>query len=264
MLIVGIIVTALLALAAARLIDIAGGMFVRRILERRLAIACRGSLVLTYDDGPGRRLQPRLMQSLEEHDAQATFFLLGSRARENPNAVNELVQAGHTIASHSNDHLDGWRTSPWRMINDIHRGEQVIADELGHKLLYRPPLGRLTLTTWLWCLLTNRRIVMWTVDGRDSLAESPRTSDIRRVVSAITHRMPGEELPRGGCVLLHSFDRSETSVGTEREDYVLEAAHQLLSAARAHNMPVVTLDVLSRHGMRLTRPASEDPLQSAA
>ncbi len=264
MLIAGVIAAVLLTLLISRLIDIAGGLLVRRILERRMARRCRGMVVLTYDDGPGTRLQHQLLRLLDEYAAQATFFLLGSRVRENADAVAEIARAGHAIANHGEEHLDGWRIAPWRMIQDIGRGEQVVAGKPEQRLPFRPPLGRLTLSTWLWCLCTGRRIELWTLDGRDSLARQPSESEMNTLVESITRLEQGERLRRGGCVLLHSFDRSDSAAGHDREQYVLDTTRLLLSTARAHNMPIATLDSLSRHSAGSTMPTSNDSIQSAA
>ncbi len=57
----------------------------RKIEERRLARLCRDNrtIVLTYDDGPGPRLTPQLLELLKGHDVPASFFPLGRNATKN-------------------------------------------------------------------------------------------------------------------------------------------------------------------------------------
>jgi polysaccharide deacetylase family protein (PEP-CTERM system associated) len=47
---------------------------------------------------------PRLLDLLAEFDAKATFFTLGWVARHFPDLVRRMVQAGHELASHGDEH----------------------------------------------------------------------------------------------------------------------------------------------------------------
>ena len=62
-------------------------------------------LALTFDDGPHSVYTPQLLRILAGHEATATFFLVGERARRFPSLVEAIRAAGHEIANHS-DSLD--------------------------------------------------------------------------------------------------------------------------------------------------------------
>lgn len=77
--------------------------------QRRVVVAARTrarEVALTFDDGPHPTLTPRLLGVLGEHDARATFFLLGSRVEAHPAATRALVEAGHEAGNH------GWADEP--------------------------------------------------------------------------------------------------------------------------------------------------------
>lgn len=63
----------------------------------------RPMLALTFDDGPGQYTQT-LLDCLEENNARATFFMLGSNVGGNEAAVKRMVELGCEIGSHSWDH----------------------------------------------------------------------------------------------------------------------------------------------------------------
>src|SRR5437764_976513 len=63
------------------------------------------SLYLTFDDGPREEHTPRLIEMLEAHGAQATFFLTGFHAERRPEIVSRILHAGHEIANHSYRHM---------------------------------------------------------------------------------------------------------------------------------------------------------------
>ncbi len=63
-------------------------------------------VALTFDDGPHPTLTPAVLDVLARHDARATFFLLGGRVEEHPDAARALVAAGHEPGNH------GWADEP--------------------------------------------------------------------------------------------------------------------------------------------------------
>src|SRR5499427_2265819 len=61
-------------------------------------------VVLTFDDGPLPRNSDQVLKTLADNCVKATFFLIGEQARANPEGVRKLVEAGHTIGTHSQTH----------------------------------------------------------------------------------------------------------------------------------------------------------------
>jgi peptidoglycan/xylan/chitin deacetylase (PgdA/CDA1 family) len=61
-------------------------------------------VVLTFDDGPLPRNSNQVLQILADNCVKATFFTIGEQARANPEGVRKLAAAGHTIATHTQDH----------------------------------------------------------------------------------------------------------------------------------------------------------------
>ncbi len=60
-------------------------------------------LALTFDDGPSQ-WTGEILDLLREHDARATFFLIGQRVRERPDDVRSILEAGHEVGSHTMTH----------------------------------------------------------------------------------------------------------------------------------------------------------------
>lgn len=58
------------------------------------------AVALTFDDGPHPALTPRLLDTLAEHEARATFFLIGERVAGHEDLVARIVAEGHEIANH--------------------------------------------------------------------------------------------------------------------------------------------------------------------
>lgn len=207
------------------------GRFARLILKRKAIES--NALVLTFDDGPGDRLTPTIIELLDESDAKATFFLLGRNIKGREAIVRQIAEKGHEICSHGYDHLNYWKVSPIRAIKDIKKGWQAIDAALGTsqtKYAFRPPYGKLNIFCLLYLGINRVPIVYWTVDSGDTLTPRP---DPQRV----------DLLPKktsGAVTLAHDFDRSNDSW----DKLILESIRSTLDTAKKTNMWVLTFSQL--------------------
>ncbi|XIA63191.1 polysaccharide deacetylase family protein [Bradyrhizobium sp. TZ2] len=64
-------------------------------------------VVLTFDDGPLPQYSNQILDILAAHCVKATFFLVGSQANANPEGVRKVRDAGHTVATHTQNHPGG-------------------------------------------------------------------------------------------------------------------------------------------------------------
>jgi peptidoglycan/xylan/chitin deacetylase (PgdA/CDA1 family) len=60
-------------------------------------------IALTFDDGPSEWTGP-ILDLLGAHGARATFFVVGSVAREQPVLLQRVVDEGHELGNHSWSH----------------------------------------------------------------------------------------------------------------------------------------------------------------
>jgi len=207
----------------------AGGYFAPHALrylvmpgvKRRLAQT--RSVVLTYDDGPGTQLTPRLLDLLRDHDAKATFFMLSSRATRHPDVVDRLVAEGHEVGCHSHSHVSAWKALPWKAVADIEAGYRALSRWMPSDGPFRPPYGRLSLPTWLAIRKRRAPIHWWTVDSGDTYARLPEPNAVAEQVTRA----------HGGIVLLHDFDRDPA-----RQDFVLRTTEAILRVARRDGLRV--------------------------
>lgn len=60
---------------------------------------------LTFDDGPSSQVTPKILETLKQEDIKATFFVLGTMVKSNPELVKRERQEGHYIANHGYSHV---------------------------------------------------------------------------------------------------------------------------------------------------------------
>ncbi|WP_294996756.1 polysaccharide deacetylase family protein [uncultured Stenotrophomonas sp.] len=75
---------------------------------------------LTIDDGPSPETLA-VLDLLDQHQARATFFLVGERALAQPALVQEILRRGHDLGNHSLSHPQArfWRLGPGAMRAEI-------------------------------------------------------------------------------------------------------------------------------------------------
>lgn len=95
------------------------------------------TVYLTFDDGPGSRVTPKLLKVLKDNKVKATFFIVGYEGKANKKLLKRIVKDGHTIAIHTYTH--DYRkiySSKKAFLSDFHKTEKLIVDTTGVKPHY--------------------------------------------------------------------------------------------------------------------------------
>lgn len=97
---------------------------------------------LGIDDGPDPTWTPRILEVLARHDAHATFFVVGRAARQHPDLVARVADAGHEVAFHTFDHRDIDGQAEDEIVRDLDATAAAIrAAGVDPAPLFRPPHG---------------------------------------------------------------------------------------------------------------------------
>lgn len=95
---------------------------------------------LTIDDGPHRALTPGILDVLAEHDARATFFLLGERVPGNEHLVSRMVAEGHELGNHLMSDAPSIRLTPAEFEVELLQAHTILAD-FARPRWFRPGSG---------------------------------------------------------------------------------------------------------------------------
>jgi peptidoglycan/xylan/chitin deacetylase (PgdA/CDA1 family) len=154
-------------------------------------------VALTFDDGPGEHTE-ELLDHLDEYDAKATFYVLGSLVSEFPEIVERTHAEGHELGNHTWKHDDLTTLSPDGLTQDLERTDKAIQKVTGElPTTLRPPYGALNGDVRK---ATRHPIILWDVDTMDWQS--------RDTTAVAKHAL--DETDRGSVVLFH--DIHQTSV----------------------------------------------------
>lgn len=192
----------------------------------------RRQITLTFDDGPDPDVTPHVLRMLEEADIRASFFCIGTNIVRHAGLAREIAACGHEIENHTENH---WKTfaalGPWRMRDEIVKGQESIAETVGRTpRFFRPTAG--LRNPFLDPILSslNLRLATWTRRAFDS-----RCRDVTKVHLRLT-----KNLTAGDILLLHDGLGAKTPTG---QPVILEALPRLLESIQVAGLQPVPLSV---------------------
>jgi peptidoglycan-N-acetylglucosamine deacetylase len=139
-------------------------------------------IYLTFDDGPIPEVTPWVLDQLYEYQARATFFCVGENVQKHPGVFLKLRKNGHTVGSHTNNHLSGWGTENIPYFHNVRRGATLVKSPI-----FRPPYGRIR-PSQVPFLMRHYHIVMWDVLSGDF---DPRISMEQCLDNVLDNTRPG-------------------------------------------------------------------------
>lgn len=101
---------------------------------------------LTFDDGPTTSVTPFILDLLKQENIKATFFVLGNRAKSNPDLIKREFEEGHYIANHGYTHkYSSIYTNSQTVLDEYNYTENCIQEALQnpdyHSRVFRFPGG---------------------------------------------------------------------------------------------------------------------------
>lgn len=139
---------------------------------------------LSFDDGPHPVATPFVLDMLKRYEARASFFCIGKNVVLYPEIFLRTQEEGHTVANHSFDHCDGWKTNDEYYYENITKAAQVIPSRL-----FRPPYGRIRFRQIRHLRQSmDMTVIMWTVISADF---DVAIDGVRCAANVIRYMKPG-------------------------------------------------------------------------
>lgn len=141
--------------------------------ERLLPIYCveRGDkkISLTFDVAWENSNTQELIDTLDEYDARATFFVTGDWCDRYPEDVKMFADAGHEIQNHSDQHPHVKGANVNELISDTKAASLKIKDITGREpTLYRAPYGEYDNSLITTVQGMGMNVIQWDVEALDT------------------------------------------------------------------------------------------------
>lgn len=101
------------------------------------------TMYLTFDDGPTAENTCAVLDILKEKNIKATFFVVGENVKKHPEVARRIVEEGHTIGIHCNNHdYDTLYASVDSYVADFQEAYEIVYEVTGvEPRLFRFPGG---------------------------------------------------------------------------------------------------------------------------
>ena len=133
---------------------------IRQKLDRK------GSVLLTFDDGPHPNVTPRVLDLLEKFAVRGLFFIPGNRAGRAPHLLREIVERNHVIGNHGFTHTDCTRLSVQEIVEEIANCQKELFSHTGvHTSVFRPPRGAVSPSLLIAARYCRHSIMRWSFDS---------------------------------------------------------------------------------------------------
>lgn len=208
----------------------------------------RPEVALTFDDGPDPEVTPAVLDMLAEHQARASFFVIGRHLDKHRALGERIHREGHELGNHSwhHSHFQNFYTADGHGV-EIDRCSELIRSvtRSQQEPWYRPPVGLKSPAMSRAAHKRNLKVVAWSVHSRDTMAQNAR---------AVAHGVAGRIRP-GDIALLHDgHDRDQ-----RHRPLILQVLPLLLQGLRERGLRSVTVSELSSERL----PATPAPLSDA-
>ncbi|MCF6297668.1 MAG: polysaccharide deacetylase family protein [Flavobacteriaceae bacterium] len=137
-------------------------------------------IYLTFDDGPIPKITPWVLQMLSDYNAKATFFCIGENIKKYPDIFQKILNDEHSIGNHTYNHLNGWKTTTQKYLNNISQVENLLklktrspnlqsttSNQQLTTNLFRPPYGKINPQQAKPLIKKGYKIIMWDVLSGD-------------------------------------------------------------------------------------------------
>ena len=203
----------------------------------------RKAVALTFDDGPSANITPQILDTLRQHHAVATFFVMGQQVKQYPKLLQQEVAQGHVIGYHTYTHA--LRPTLSQAEREMEQTRQVVQQTIGRDtVLFRPPYGNTRSNYTRIARDQNYALILWNVSGADT---ATRDADV--VLENCTSNVHS-----GDILLMHD---SSTKSHTAR------ALPRILTRLEEQGFSFVTIPDLLRQSAAAPAPPSGNRISPA-
>lgn len=110
--------------------------------QTKVNTPAKGTIALTFDDGPNSTFTPQILAILKKYNIKATFFMVGMEAKNHPDIVKMVLADGHAINSHSLTHPMLTKLSDAALHKEVVMPSDIIEKIIGKRpVCLRYPFG---------------------------------------------------------------------------------------------------------------------------
>ena len=151
----------------------------------------------------GTEFLPSMLNTLQEKQVKATFFVGGIWAEDNQELVDRIINEGHEIANHGYLHKDSSKLTEERLNEEIYLNHKLIKEMCEIEMtLFAPPSGDYNQKTIDIANRLGYKTILWTKDTIDW-----RDQDENLIFNRATNK-----ISNGDLILMHPTEMTDKAL----------------------------------------------------
>lgn len=189
-------------------------------LFSRVIDPSRKMVAITFDDGPHGTNTQKILDILDNHNAKATFFMLGQNVNSNKEIVKDVYTRGNEIGIHTWSHPQLTKLSEESIRNEVKNTSDAIYNITGYRpTLVRPPYGSFNIT--VKNVLKDYSLILWNIDSLDW-----KSRDEKQIVPLVMN-----DVEDGDIILLHDIHSTTVPAVEKIVNQLDEQGYQMVTAS---------------------------------
>lgn len=177
---------------------------------------------LTFDDGPSDSYTLDLLNALEEHDARATFYMLGQNVKSGKKSeeiLNKMADLGCEMASHTWDHKQLTTLDENALKKQVSDTQEAIKNIVGENPpTMRPPYGAINDSVRK---NADAPLILWSMD----------TLDWKYLNADTVYNNTLRDVQDGDIILLHDIHKTSVEAAIKLIPALQKAGYQLVTVS---------------------------------
>lgn len=179
------------------------------------------SVAITVNVDWGEEFIPAMLDEFKQNNAGVTFFVTGRWAEKNPELLQQMAAAGHSIQNHGYRHCHFNQLSSREVESEIKKAEETIYGITGGRTsFFAPPYGEYNQQLVRTVTAINYKYIMWSADTIDWQRPDPATI-VNRVIKKVHN---------DAIILMHPTEPT------------VKALPEMLKQLQEQNYQLVTID----------------------
>lgn len=165
-------------------------------------------LYITFDAGYEAGFMPKILEALKKHNLKATFFVVGTLIKSNPELIKEIASQGHIVGNHTMTHPNMSKMETMEDFKkEIEPVENLYKELTGEDMqkYYRPPQGVYSEKNLQMAKELGYKTIFWSLAYVDWYKDKQPSHE--EAFSKIMSR-----LHPGAIILLHSTSKTNSEI----------------------------------------------------
>ena len=165
-------------------------------------------IYLTFDAGYSNENLESILDTLQEENVKAAFFILSNLIIKSPNVVKRMAEEGHLVCNHTSKHLDISKVTDKSEIElQVKKLEELYSGLTGKEMdkYFRPPEGRFNEESIAFINNLGYKTVFWSFAYEDwNNDKQPSQESAKKKIY--------ENLHNGEIMLLHPTSKTNAEI----------------------------------------------------